>query len=291
MSGFIAMQREALEHPLLQGGDRFRSFFWLISKACWKPTPFDINGKIVTLQRGQLCVSRSQLASAWGMSQSAVERFLSRLETEQMIGRATGQGRTVITICNYDKYQTPSERSEQATGQASGQRSDSDRTAKEQGNNLTILEEDKSSSLSVDCDTAFDHWNMIAKSTGLSCVEKRTAQRRKAMAARIRENGLDAVLLAIDHIPKSQFLRGEVGDWSGASIKFFLRPDSIVNILEGTYDDRPKRNQQADNRDGVARALDRRLGLDDTPDPFGRRDAIEGPGDSGLTSARIIALR
>lgn len=93
------------EHPLFKGNPaRLSAWKWLISEACWKPTRFNVSGRTITLDRGQLCVSRSQLASAWGMSPSGVERFLTRLEAEGMIERATGQGRTVVTICNYSKY-------------------------------------------------------------------------------------------------------------------------------------------------------------------------------------------
>jgi hypothetical protein len=134
MSGFIVMHREALDHPLLQDGERFRAWFWMVARACWKPTPFDVAGRIILLERGQFCASRQLLADAWNWSPSAVERFLTRLQTEQMIGRETGQGRSVITICNYAKYQNVGD----ITGQATGQRSDSDRTAKEQGNKGTI---------------------------------------------------------------------------------------------------------------------------------------------------------
>lgn len=144
MSGFIAMQREALEHPLFRGNpERFYAWFWLVARAAWKPTPYDINGKTVTIERGQLCASRSQLATAWNWSPSAVERFLTRLETEQMIGRATGQGRTVITICNYAKYQDAGTETGQATEQPTGQPSDSDRTTKEPLNQLTNVKIDK----------------------------------------------------------------------------------------------------------------------------------------------------
>jgi len=137
VTGFVALDRSALDHPLLKDAERFRAWFWIVAKACWKPTPYDVNGKIVSLDRGQLCASRAQLAEAWGWSPSAVERFLVRLETEQMIGRATGQGRTIITVCNYGKYQDIEEKTGQATEQPTGQRSDSDRTAKEQGNQET----------------------------------------------------------------------------------------------------------------------------------------------------------
>lgn len=133
MSGYIALHRDAFEHPLLRDAERFKAWFWLVSRACWKETRYDIRGKTVTLQRGQLCTSRTQLSEELGWSQSAVERFLTRLETEQMIGRATGQGKSIVTICNYDKYQQAEDETGQATGQATGQKSDSNRTAKEEG--------------------------------------------------------------------------------------------------------------------------------------------------------------
>lgn len=139
MSGFITMQRDALDHHLI-GKDpaRFYAWFWMVAEACWRDTKFDINGKTIDVLRGQFVASRARLADAWGWSPSAVERFLTRLETEQMIGRDTGQGRSIITIRNYEKYNPSSDGTGQATGQATGQRPDSDRTTKEQGNKGTI---------------------------------------------------------------------------------------------------------------------------------------------------------
>lgn len=150
VSGFAVLYREATEHHLFMGDSaRFGAWTWLVLKACWKPTKFNAGGTTITVERGQLCVSRSQLAAAWGWSPSAVERFLTRLQTEQMIERATGQGRSVITICNYDKYQDISDDAGQATGQGTGQRPDSDRTTKEQGNHGTIVDEEANASPST----------------------------------------------------------------------------------------------------------------------------------------------
>jgi hypothetical protein len=182
MSGFITLQRGAIDHPLFKGEPaRLGAWCWLLAKAVWKESRFDIGGKTITLQRGQLCVSRAQLSEAWSMSPSAVERFLTRLQAEEMISRETGQGRSIITIGNYSKYQGTKDGAGQADGsnatrtggrsktgqatgqaelalsidehsdilgeneapgQATGQRSDSDRTTKEQGNKETRLEEE-----------------------------------------------------------------------------------------------------------------------------------------------------
>jgi hypothetical protein len=138
VSGFAVLFREAADHPLFAGdSSRLGAWTWLVLKGCWKPAKFNIGGKVVELQRGQLCASRAQLAEAWGWKPSAVERFLVRLETEQMIGRETGQGRTIITICNYAKYQDVEAKAGQEAGQDGGQPSDSDRTTKEQRNQET----------------------------------------------------------------------------------------------------------------------------------------------------------
>jgi hypothetical protein len=134
MSGYVTFPRALLDDPVFAGNaERLGAWLWLIGKACWKPSRFAVPGTTLTLERGQVCVSRSQLAKAWGMSPSAVERFLTRLETGQLIGRATGQGRTVVTIYNYDIYQGSGEETGQPAGQLRGQEPDSNRTAKEEG--------------------------------------------------------------------------------------------------------------------------------------------------------------
>lgn len=134
MSGFIKLHRGWRDSRIFRGEfSRADAWVWLIENACWKPTKFDIRGKTVELQRGQLCASREQLAKAWKWAPSAVERFLTRLQTEQMIERQTGQGKSVITICNYSKYQDRETETGQEGGQPTGQESDRNRTAKEEG--------------------------------------------------------------------------------------------------------------------------------------------------------------
>lgn len=137
MSGFVRLDRAAFEHPMLRDPKRFRAWFWMVAKACWKPRKYDINGKVIDLNRGQFVASRNQLAKEWDWSPSAVERFLTRLETEQMIGRETGQGRSIITIRNYNRFNPIESLSGQDNGQATGQAPDRHRTAKEQGNKGT----------------------------------------------------------------------------------------------------------------------------------------------------------
>lgn len=142
MSGFYLMHRGWRDKAIFgRTYSRAEAWLWLIENTCFKPTEYDIRGKTVIIERGQICASRDQLAKAWNWSGSAVERFLTRLKTEQMIGQETGQGKSVITICNYEKYQTIQSKTGQPTGQPTGQTSDRLRTAKEireQGKERTI---------------------------------------------------------------------------------------------------------------------------------------------------------
>lgn len=148
MSGFIAMDRRALDHPLLKDGEKFRAWFWILSKARWKPAPFDLGGKMITLERGQLSYSIRELAEQWGWSKSTVDRFVKRLESEGMVnltraksgtarGTSAGTDRLIITVCNYAKYQDFEAASGTASEPKDGTEAGQKRDIKEQRNKET----------------------------------------------------------------------------------------------------------------------------------------------------------
>lgn len=65
-----------------------------------------LNGKLVTIQRGQFHTSIVKLADKWNWERRKVKRFLDLLENDSMIctTSSTTDG-TTITIVNYDKFQ------------------------------------------------------------------------------------------------------------------------------------------------------------------------------------------
>jgi len=163
MSGFVVMHREALDHPLLRDGERFRAWFWLVANAAWKPTKARIKGTIVELARGELTFSVRFLAENWGWSKSRVDRFIADLRDEGMIetrtksgttsgtnaGHNAGQGQSIITICNYAKYQDVKEPSRDNDNQKSGQVAGQQRDKEEQGNNIPSSEDEGASPDSI----------------------------------------------------------------------------------------------------------------------------------------------
>ncbi len=280
--GWISLHRGWRDNPIFRGEfSRADAWVWLIENACWKPTRFDIKGKIVTLERGQVCASRDRLATVWGWSPSAVERYLTRLQTEHMIGRETGQGKSVITICNYAKYQDRANQTGQETGQETGQASDRDRTAKEQGNK-GISDE-------------------VGKPTP-SPRAKRAVVSPHRMPADWKPGPLppDIAELVADW-PPGRLEREAAGTrdyWLGLKTRrpgwdltFHNRIRDVHDrIMREARNGQPHRNQP-DNRNGIALALDRRLGLGEPAREAGRCPDGGGQEDRGRTLALVAPVR
>ena len=122
--GLITLARGVLDHPVVGAGQKYstlEAWLWLLFEAAWKPRRVrTTNGRAVgtiAIERGQLSYSRSYIATAWGWSEKRVRTFLHRLEQEGMIDRQTGHLQLVITIVNYEKYQTPQAHRGQQTDQ------------------------------------------------------------------------------------------------------------------------------------------------------------------------------
>jgi hypothetical protein len=104
---WIAVCVDMFEHPVV-GMDKPRhalAWLWMISTAAWKPTRREVAGKVINLRRGQLIASRSYIAKKTGLSEQEVRTLLVKLSTHKMLS-ICNQGTNVITICNYEKYQT-----------------------------------------------------------------------------------------------------------------------------------------------------------------------------------------
>lgn len=277
--GWIALHRGWRDNPIFRGEfSRADAWVWLIESACWKATRFDIKGRTVILQRGQLCASREQMAAAWQWSPSAVERFLTRLQTEQMIGRETGQGKSIITIRNYAKYQDRAEQTGQENGQSAGQESDRDRTAKEQGNKGTRVGEEADAS-----------------------PPKRAKAAPKVPMTSDWVPGPFPPLIAelVAQWPPGRFIR-ELEDFRAYWIeRGDKRPgwDRSLHSRLSDIHERVMRDSRNDRQrspvpsNGIAAALDRRIELGGPPGQAGRYDAGSGRDDRAITVAPVALLR
>lgn len=218
-------------------------------------------GKKMELQRGQLVGAVSWLANRWNWTPKTVRRFLDQLENDSMIelvspgtkeGEQKGKQASVITICNYETYQSMMEPEGQAKGQAEGKQGASKGQAegniyKEEQRNKGTKEQEReegeakplvadATSAPVEALRAFQAYNTLAQRIGLPLARSLTPQRRKALAARIREHGgYQAFEIALANIERSAFLRGGNSRGWRCDLDFLTQPRSFAKVVDGTY--------------------------------------------------------
>lgn len=84
-------------------------------------------------------------------------------------------------------------------------------------------------------DEAFNAYNALAQSVGLPIARTLTPQRRKNLAARLREHGVDSWSVALANIRRSAFLQGRNDRGWRCHFDFLLQPSSYTKVVEGTY--------------------------------------------------------
>ena len=133
MPNTFNVDRSVFNHPVVgvQKPEWFTAWLWMLSEARWKEGRININGATVMLKRGQFSHSERFIERKFGWSKGKAGRFIARLKTEAMIEAHTEAGQTVITICNYEEYQSyaQSTAAEEAAGNEAAQRQDCGRTA------------------------------------------------------------------------------------------------------------------------------------------------------------------
>jgi len=105
MSGYTLSYRDKWNHPVFKNFHEVAVWSWLCDMAVWQETRVNYCGQMVTLQRGQIITSRSYIAKGFEMGEQKVRTLLARLENDGMINQRPTSHGTIITICNYNKFQ------------------------------------------------------------------------------------------------------------------------------------------------------------------------------------------
>lgn len=141
--GYIPISRRLFEHPFWceeRIYSRFEAWIDLLQEARFEDTEELINNRLVTVIRGQIPISLRFLGNRWGWSTKKVNSFLDMLLSAKMITKETPKetGQTVITICNYDKYNFDTENRKQQKKQTGNTE---ETPGKQQGNNIKEYKE------------------------------------------------------------------------------------------------------------------------------------------------------
>jgi len=105
--GWIKLHRVILEHPTAsKDADYFSVWIYLLLEATHKELETYFKGEKKTLKPGQLLTGRKSISSQFNISESKVQRILKAFENEQLIEQETSNKNRLITILNWDRYQS-----------------------------------------------------------------------------------------------------------------------------------------------------------------------------------------
>jgi len=253
--GWIARHRSVREHWLVGHGlqvtpaDPSRAYCLSRGEAwedllmeCRYEDGFVYNaGKKMRIERGSLVGAVSYLGARWNWTPQTVRTFLDKLENDGMIKRSIpgssecnkhiGKAATVLSVCNYERYQDPDYSDEDVQQQTNNKQTTNkqqmsnniykdNKGTKEQDNPPTPHGGKRSPKAKkplfteaeiASTDAAFESWNGTAKALGLGVVQSVTEQRRRRLAARLADiGGLENFRLALSAIPAVPFLMGKV---------------------------------------------------------------------------------
>ncbi len=134
------MHRDWMANPVFRDEPftEREAWIWIIESAVFKPARHRIDGRLITLERGQFALTIRGTAAAWGWSKTRVLSYLQRLAHYQMITTKTGTRRrtskTILTVCNYKIYQDPTLNIGTTDGTTTGQGADTAGTIKNEVN-------------------------------------------------------------------------------------------------------------------------------------------------------------
>ena len=146
--GWVALHRQFTQWEWFDKPEMVQLFIYLLISA----THEEMQWRGVTIKRGQIVTSLDKIKAATGLSTSKIRTCLERLKlTNEITSETTNQYR-VLTICNYDKYQSVGETSDKQNDKQIANKSQANRkqiaSAISYNNNNNNITTEKNISLS-----------------------------------------------------------------------------------------------------------------------------------------------
>lgn len=105
--GWIKVDRQLQEHWLWEGRfSKGQAWIDLLLLANHDDVKTVYKGEIIVCKRGDVNRSMLYLADRWGWSRKSVKHFLDLLEKDGMVTTKVTTNRTIITLKNWEKYQS-----------------------------------------------------------------------------------------------------------------------------------------------------------------------------------------
>jgi len=112
--GWVKLWREQFTHEVSERKPWCDGYAWsyLYSQANYKPGVTNFRNQYIPVERGQFITSKLKLEKIFGWSERRINSFLTSLETREMCTIRVTKRFIMITICNYEKYQSNQDENE-----------------------------------------------------------------------------------------------------------------------------------------------------------------------------------
>jgi hypothetical protein len=210
--GWISIHRKITENWLWKDKPFSRAHAWIdmLIMANHTDNKFFLGPEIIEVKRGQILSSIRKLADRWGWSRMKATRFIDVLQHDQMLIKYCDNHKTILTICNYDSYQSfqnpdwdtkkPQTSHGRATKRPRSNTNNNDNNVmneNNENNNITIIQ--LPDSLNVPFD---DFWNAYDKKVG---NKEKLRRRWASLSDAQRQAAMDYIPLYLQSQPDKKF--------------------------------------------------------------------------------------
>ena len=203
-----------------------------------------IGNKFVDIKRGQLLTGRNKLSEYTGINRSKLERLLNLLESEQQIEQLKTTKYRLISIVNYDAYQSTEQ-------QVSNERATSEQQVST-NKNVNNKKNENNKQDKIPYQLIADTYNeCFSNTTGNPSVAKLTNQRKAQVKklwnfditnenANLLTNNIDYWKGYLNHcatLPffQSDFERGETHKNWQPNFDFVMKEKTLIDVKEKKY--------------------------------------------------------
>ena len=111
--GYIKMYRSILDNPIVcKDSEVFAIWCYLLLEATHEGYETLFGKERITVKKSQLVTSRKSISNKFGINESKVERTFTLFKNEHMIEQQSSTKNRLITILNWDKYQSKEQQNE-----------------------------------------------------------------------------------------------------------------------------------------------------------------------------------
>lgn len=238
-SGFITLHRKIKDSVIWTDSQAVHLWIHILLKANHSDNEFIQNGKLISVKRGQFVTGRLRLSEETGINGSKIQRLLKLFEELKMIEQQTNSKSRLISITNYDYYQS-GEHQENSKRTANEHQMNTNNNDNNDNNTLSSSEDDsyvKPKVERIPYQQIVDLYH--EKCPELMKVSKLNETRKRQIKARwldkdFKSNSLEFWDWFFTTVNKSDFLCGRKTDFK-ADIQWLTKLDNFIKVMEGKY--------------------------------------------------------